>query len=49
MYVGMLVDRLRRVTEGLVEDEQGGFRSGRRYIEKIFTLRQIDEKTGEGI
>ena len=28
IYAGILVDRVRRVTEGLSEDEQGGFRSG---------------------
>ena len=25
IYVGILVDRVQRVTEGLIDDEQGGF------------------------
>ena len=29
IYVGVLVDRVRRVTGGLIDDEQGGFRAGR--------------------
>ena len=29
IYAGILVDRVRRVTEGLTDDEQDGFRSGR--------------------
>ena len=27
IYPGIFVDRVRRVTEGLIEDDQGGFRS----------------------
>ena len=29
IYTGILVDRDRRVTGGLIDDEQGGFRAGR--------------------
>ena len=29
IYAGILVDRVRKVTEGLIDDEQGGFRVGR--------------------
>ena len=29
IYAGILVNRARRVTEGLTNDEKGGFRSGR--------------------
>ena len=28
----------------LIDDEQGGFRSGRGYVDQIFTLIQIDER-----
>ena len=35
------------MTGGLIEDEQGGFRAGRRYVEQIFTLIQIEEKARE--
>ena len=29
IYVGVLVGRVHRVTDGLTDDEHGGFRSGR--------------------
>ena len=44
IYADILVDRVRSVTGGLTEDEQGGFRAGKRYVDQIFTLIQIDEK-----
>ena len=42
IYAGVLVDRFRIVTEGLMEDEQGGFRSGRGCVDQ-----NLDPKTGE--
>ena len=36
IYVGILVDRARKVTEGLIDDEQGWFKAGRGYIDQIF-------------
>ena len=30
--MGILVDRVHRVTEGLTDDEKGGFRSRREYV-----------------
>ena len=47
IYIGILLDRVRRVSEGLTDDEQGGFRSGKGCVGQIFTLNQIDEKAGE--
>ena len=44
IYAGILVNRVRRMTEGLIDDDQGGFRSGRGYLDKKFTLKQIGEK-----
>ena len=41
-YAGILVDRVHKVTEGLIDDEQGGFRAG--CVDQIFTLKQIGEK-----
>ena len=35
------------MTEGLIDDKQGGFRAGRGCVDQIFTLKQIDEKTRE--
>ena len=34
----LLVNRVRKVTDGLIDDEQGGFRAGRRCVDQIFTL-----------
>ena len=47
IYPEILVDRVRRVTGGLTEDEQGGFRAGRGCVDQIFTLNQIGEKARE--
>ena len=47
IYAGILVDRVRRVTGGLIDDEQSDFRAGRRCVEQIFTLKQISEKARE--
>ena len=47
IYAGVLVDRVRRMTGGLIDDEQGGFRAGRRCVGQIFTLRHVGEKPRE--
>ena len=39
IYVGILVGRVYRVTKGLIDDEQGCFRSWRGYVDQIFTLK----------
>ena len=44
IYAGILVDRVRRVTGGLIDDEQLGLRAGRGYVDQIFTLKQIGAK-----
>ena len=44
IYAGILVDRVSRVTGGLIDDEQGDFREGRVCVDQIFTLKQIGEK-----
>ena len=44
IYAGILVNRVCRVTWGLIDDEQRGFRKGRGCIDQIFTLKQIGEK-----
>ena len=43
IYAGILVDRVCRVTRGLIDDAQGGFRAGRGCVDHIFTLKQIGE------
>ena len=47
IYADILVDRVHSMTGSLIDDEQGGFRAGRGYVDKIFTLIQIDEKAWE--
>ena len=44
IYAGVIVDKVRRVIEGLTDDEQGGFRAGRECLVQIFTIKQIGEK-----
>ena len=39
IYSGILVDRVLRVTESLMDDKQGGFRSGRGCVGQIFTQK----------
>ena len=41
------MDRVRRVTEGLIDDDQGGFRAGKGCVDQIFTVEQIGEKARE--
>ena len=47
IYGRVLVDRVRRVTGGFIDDEQGGFREGRGCVDQIFILKQIGEKAQE--
>ena len=39
IYAGILVYRVHKVTEGLIDEEQGGFREGLRRVDQIFTLK----------
>ena len=36
---GILADRVRKVNEGLIDEEQGDFRVGRGCLDQIFTLK----------
>ena len=47
IYKGILVDRALRVTRGMIDDEQGGFRAGRGCVSQMFTLNQVGEKARE--
>ena len=47
IYAGILVDRVLRINMGLIDDEQGGFRAGRRITDQIFALKQIGEEVRE--
>ena len=44
IYARILIDRVCKVTRGLIDDEQGVFRAGRGCVDQIFTLKQIFEK-----
>ena len=48
IYVGILVDRVRTVTGGLIDEEQGNFRAGRRCLDQVFSLKEISEKKHSG-
>ena len=44
----ILVDRIPKVTDDLINDEQRGFRAGRGgCVDQIFTLNEIDRKARE--
>ena len=47
IYAGILVDTVRRVTGGLIDNEQGELRAGRGCIDQTFRLKQIGEKARE--
>ena len=39
--------RVHRVTGGVIDNEQGGLRVGKRCVDQIFILKQIGEKARE--
>ena len=47
IYSGILVDRVHKVTEGLIDDEQEMFRTGRGCVDQILTPKQIGKKAWE--
>ena len=47
IYAEILVDRVHRVTWGLIDYEQGGLRAGRGCVDQFFMLRQMGEKALE--
>ena len=47
IYPRILVDRVCRVTEDLIDVEQGVVRSWRGCVDQIFTQRQIGEESHE--
>ena len=38
VYAGILIDRVRKVTKGLIHDEQWGLSEGRRFVECMWVL-----------
>ena len=47
IYAVILEDRVHKVTGGLTNNEQGGFKAWRGCVDQIFTLKKIDEKVRE--
>ena len=44
VYGRLLIERVRGMTEGLIGEEQCGFRSGRGCVDQIFAVKQLSEK-----
>ncbi len=44
VYGKVLIRRVREGTEGMIRDEQDGFRRGRGCVDQIFAVRQVCEK-----
>ena len=44
IYAAILVEKVCKVTEVLIDNDQGGFRAGSGCVDQIFTLKQIREK-----
>ena len=42
IYEGIFLDRVRRVTVGLIDDEQEGFRARWGCVDQTFRFKQID-------
>ena len=43
IYAGILVDRVCKMSEGLIDDEQGVLRAWRWCVDQIFTLKQCEK------
>ena len=47
IYARILTDGVRKVTEGLIDNERGSCRTGRGCVDEIFILKHIGEKARE--
>ena len=47
VYARILDERVRKVTEGLIGEEQGGYRKGKGCVDQIFAVKQVCEKAKE--
>ena len=45
IYAGIPVNKVKRLR--VIDDEQGGFKTGKGCVDQIFTLKQITEKARE--
>ncbi len=49
VYGRILTERLMKVTEGKVSEEQGSFKKGRGVVDQIFTMKRlVEEYLGRG-
>ena len=44
VYGRILIEKVRSMTEGLIGEEQCGFRSGRGCVDQVFVMKQMSEK-----
>ena len=44
VYGRILIEKVSSRTEGLIGEEQCGFRSGRGYVDQVFVMKQVSEK-----
>ena len=49
IYEAILVDSVRKVTEGLIDDEQVKFRAGRGCVGQIFILKHEKQKKNRSV
>ena len=47
IYAVILVDGVRKVTQGLIDKQQGEYGAGSGCVDQIFTLKQVGEKARE--
>ena len=47
LYGRVVIDRVKNLTEGLVGEEQGGFRKGRGCVDQVFAVKGLCEKYRE--
>ncbi len=43
VYGEVIIERVQRLTEEELSEEQGGFRKGRGCVDQIFSLRMIEK------
>ena len=44
VYGRVLIEKVRKITEGLIGEEQCGFRMGRGCVDQVFVIQQMSEK-----
>ena len=44
VYGRILIEKVCSLTEGLIREEQCGFRSGRGWVDQVFVMKQMSEK-----